>query len=130
MKFDDICIYSRNEFFLEQKKKKRIVSHLSSLLYVLHGVIYSNFGLHLMQNVHFPFIYCVEELVYQRKYSQWKTCFEKLTLDPKPVLDCCSSEFGKEVSLFVAIDLCILCTIHISWQFCLLTIHSYLSARI
>ncbi|KAI3829974.1 hypothetical protein L1987_04106 [Smallanthus sonchifolius] len=35
---------------------------------------------------HFPFIYCVEGLTYEEKYDEWETCFDKLHLDPKPVL--------------------------------------------
>lgn len=54
-----------------------------------------------MQNKHFPFIYCIEELVFERKYTQWESCFETLNLDPKPVTDCYTGEYGKEVS-FIA----------------------------
>ncbi|KAJ8440209.1 hypothetical protein Cgig2_023974 [Carnegiea gigantea] len=50
-------------------------------------------------NEHFPFIYCVEKLVYQRKYLQWETCFEELGLNPKPVTDCYTSGHGKELEL-------------------------------
>ena len=54
-----------------------------------------------MQNKHFPFIYCIEELVFERKYTKWESCFETLNLDPKPVTDCYTGEYGKEVS-FIA----------------------------
>ncbi|KAJ8543584.1 hypothetical protein K7X08_006107 [Anisodus acutangulus] len=49
-----------------------------------------------MQNEYLPFINCVENVVlgsfvYRRKYPQWKTCFEKLKLEAKPVTDCYES---------------------------------------
>ncbi|PHU13586.1 hypothetical protein BC332_14791 [Capsicum chinense] len=47
-------------------------------------------------NGHFPFIYCVESLVYHRNYTQWETCFEKLNLKKKPVIECVGSGRGKE----------------------------------
>ncbi|XP_030504101.2 gamma-interferon-responsive lysosomal thiol protein isoform X2 [Cannabis sativa] len=50
-------------------------------------------------NKHFPFIYCIEALVQERKYLQWETCYEKLGLDPKPVNECYKSEAGKELEL-------------------------------
>lgn len=50
-----------------------------------------------MQEDHFPFIYCIEALVYDRKFTQWESCFETLGLDPKPIADCYSSGYGKEV---------------------------------
>lgn len=53
-----------------------------------------------MQSEHFPFIYCIESLVYQGNYTQWETCFEKLGLDPNPVANCYNSGRGKEVSFF------------------------------
>jgi len=54
-----------------------------------------------LQNAHFPFIYCVEKLVYKGKYLQWETCFEELGLDQEPVTDCYTSGYGKEVSVGV-----------------------------
>lgn len=53
---------------------------------------------------HFPFIFCVEAAVYERKYTQWETCFEKLGLNPKPVYDCYSSGLGKELELQYAAE--------------------------
>uniref|UniRef100_A0A9I9DM23 Gamma-interferon-inducible lysosomal thiol reductase n=1 Tax=Cucumis melo TaxID=3656 RepID=A0A9I9DM23_CUCME len=53
---------------------------------------------------HFPFIYCVGTLVYERKYTQWKTCFEKLGLNSKPISDCYSSGLGKELELQYAAE--------------------------
>ncbi|KAH6766283.1 Thioredoxin superfamily protein [Perilla frutescens var. hirtella] len=50
-------------------------------------------------NDHFPFIYCVESLVYHNNYTYWETCFEKLSLDATPVLDCLTSERGTELEL-------------------------------
>lgn len=52
----------------------------------------------LMQNDHFPFIYCVESLVYHNNYTKWETCFETLGLDATPVIDCYTSERGRKVS--------------------------------
>ncbi|KAJ4840507.1 hypothetical protein Tsubulata_000443 [Turnera subulata] len=48
---------------------------------------------------HFPFIYCVEKSVYERNFTQWGTCFEKLGLDSEPVTKCYASGFGKDLEL-------------------------------
>ncbi|KAF5744483.1 gamma-interferon-inducible lysosomal thiol reductase-like isoform X1 [Tripterygium wilfordii] len=63
-------------------------------------------AIHVLPKVdeHFPFIYCVESLVYQHKYAQWESCFEKLGLDSKPISDCYSSGFGKELELQYAAE--------------------------
>ncbi|KAJ8535621.1 hypothetical protein K7X08_023341 [Anisodus acutangulus] len=50
-------------------------------------------------NEHFPFIYCVESLIYHKNYTQWETCFEKLNLKANLVTDCVGSERGKELEL-------------------------------
>ncbi|PSS09514.1 Gamma-interferon-inducible lysosomal thiol reductase [Actinidia chinensis var. chinensis] len=50
-------------------------------------------------NKHFSFIYCVETLVYERKYPEWETCFDKLGLDPTPITECYSSGYGNELEL-------------------------------
>ncbi|AES69589.1 putative gamma interferon inducible lysosomal thiol reductase GILT [Medicago truncatula] len=48
---------------------------------------------------HFSFIYCVEDLAYQGKRTEWESCFEKLGLDSKLVNDCYRSERGNELEL-------------------------------
>ncbi|CAK9326916.1 unnamed protein product [Citrullus colocynthis] len=53
---------------------------------------------------HFPFIYCIEAAVYERKFTQWETCFEKLGLNSKPIYDCYSSGLGKELELRCAAE--------------------------
>ncbi|KAL1825739.1 hypothetical protein ACET3Z_012517 [Daucus carota] len=53
---------------------------------------------------HFPFIYCVESLVYEGDYDQWETCFTKLNLNPKPVMDCYGSGYGKKLELQYAAE--------------------------
>ncbi|RCV45246.1 hypothetical protein SETIT_9G438700v2 [Setaria italica] len=50
-------------------------------------------------DVHFRFIYCVEDLVMKRQYKKWDSCFQKLGLDPKPVTDCYKSEQGHKLEL-------------------------------
>ncbi|OIT06852.1 PREDICTED: gamma-interferon-inducible lysosomal thiol reductase-like [Nicotiana attenuata] len=55
-------------------------------------------------NEHFPFIYCVESLVYHKNYTQWETCFEKLNLKAKLVKDCVGSGRGKELELRYAAE--------------------------
>ncbi|KAL3530926.1 hypothetical protein ACH5RR_010248 [Cinchona calisaya] len=55
-------------------------------------------------NAYFPFIYCVEKLVYEGKKTEWETCFEKLGLDQKPVSNCYASGRGKELELGYARD--------------------------
>lgn len=53
---------------------------------------------------HFPFIYCVESLVYHKNYTQWETCFEKLNLKKKLVTDCVLSGRGNELELQYAAE--------------------------
>ncbi|ONH99808.1 hypothetical protein PRUPE_6G051500 [Prunus persica] len=55
-------------------------------------------------NDHFPFIYCIESLVYEHKYPQWESCYEKLGLDSKPIAECYSSGLGKELELQYAAE--------------------------
>nr|XP_043612177.1 gamma-interferon-responsive lysosomal thiol protein-like [Erigeron canadensis] len=50
-------------------------------------------------NDHFPFIYCVESLNYEGKYTEWETCFDKLNLDSKPITDCYSRGIGHKLEL-------------------------------
>jgi interferon gamma-inducible protein 30 len=50
-------------------------------------------------NKHFSFIYCVETLVYEHKYSEWETCFDKLGLDATPIYECYTSGNGTELEL-------------------------------
>ncbi|XP_027773698.1 gamma-interferon-responsive lysosomal thiol protein-like isoform X2 [Solanum pennellii] len=56
------------------------------------------------QNEHFPFIYCVESLVYHKNYTHWETCFEKLNLKKKLVTDCVLSGRGNELELQYAAE--------------------------
>ncbi|KAJ6302720.1 hypothetical protein OIU77_016748 [Salix suchowensis] len=46
---------------------------------------------------HFPFVYCVERLVYERKYPEWESCFEELGLDPKTISECYTGGYGDEM---------------------------------
>lgn len=55
----------------------------------------------MLQNEHFPFVYCVEKLVHQGDYTQWGTCFEKLGLDRHLVDQCFASGLGKEVAFML-----------------------------
>lgn len=55
-------------------------------------------------NQHFPFVYCVESLVYEHKFPQWEKCFEELQLDPQPIVDCYDSGYGKELELQYAAE--------------------------
>ncbi|KAK4351605.1 hypothetical protein RND71_030918 [Anisodus tanguticus] len=57
-----------------------------------------------VENEHFPFIYCVESLVYHKNYTQWETCFENLNLKKKLVTDCVASGRGKELELGYAAE--------------------------
>ncbi|KAF8394872.1 hypothetical protein HHK36_018809 [Tetracentron sinense] len=50
-------------------------------------------------NKHFTFIYCVERLVLEGKYSEWESCFGKMGLDSKPIADCYNSGYGKRVNM-------------------------------
>jgi hypothetical protein len=61
-----------------------------------------------MQEDHFPFVYCVERLVYERKYPEWESCFEDLGLDPKAVSECYTGGYDDEVSLLL--DLLCFCS--------------------
>lgn len=53
---------------------------------------------------HFPFVYCVEKLVYERKYPEWESCFEELGLDPKLVSECYTGGYGNELELEYAAE--------------------------
>ncbi|XP_047333521.1 gamma-interferon-responsive lysosomal thiol protein [Impatiens glandulifera] len=53
-------------------------------------------------NTHFPFINCVEKLVYDRKFPEWDSCFDVLGLDRNPVDECYSTGHGKELQLAYA----------------------------
>lgn len=48
---------------------------------------------------YFPFVYCVESLVYNHNYTYWETCYEKLGLDATPVTKCIKGDQGKELIL-------------------------------
>ncbi|CAD5172419.1 unnamed protein product [Musa acuminata subsp. malaccensis] len=50
-------------------------------------------------SIHFSFIYCVEHLVLEHKYTEWESCFSKLGLDSNAVLNCYDSGHGKELEL-------------------------------
>ncbi|KAJ6948674.1 hypothetical protein NC651_002864 [Populus alba x Populus x berolinensis] len=51
------------------------------------------------QEAHFPFVYCVERLVYERKYPERESCFEELDLDPRAVSECYTGGYGDELEL-------------------------------
>ncbi|KFK43005.1 hypothetical protein AALP_AA1G067000 [Arabis alpina] len=53
---------------------------------------------------HFPFIFCIESLVTERKYDQWETCYEKLNLDSRPITDCLESGHGNKLQLQYAAE--------------------------
>ncbi|EOY34583.1 hypothetical protein QUC31_018366 [Theobroma cacao] len=55
-------------------------------------------------NDHFPFIYCVETLVYELKYLEWESCYGKLGLDSKPISDCYSNGLGLKLELQYAAE--------------------------
>ncbi|KAM5583133.1 gamma-interferon-responsive lysosomal thiol protein [Rosa sericea] len=55
-------------------------------------------------NDHFPFIYCVESLVYEHKYPQWESCYEKLGLNSTLIAECYNSGHGKELELKYAAE--------------------------
>ncbi|XP_076886472.1 gamma-interferon-responsive lysosomal thiol protein-like [Bidens hawaiensis] len=48
---------------------------------------------------HFPFVSCVEKLNLEERYTKWNTCFKKLDLDPKPIVDCYKSGIGHKLEL-------------------------------
>ncbi|XP_024974325.1 gamma-interferon-inducible lysosomal thiol reductase-like [Cynara cardunculus var. scolymus] len=53
---------------------------------------------------HFPFIFCVERYLYYDKFDKWESCFEELSLDPKPVKDCYTSGYGNQLELQYAAE--------------------------
>ncbi|KAF8402586.1 hypothetical protein HHK36_010673 [Tetracentron sinense] len=55
-------------------------------------------------NKHFTFINCVERLVFEGKYIEWESCFDKTGLDSKPITDCYNSGYGKELELQYAAE--------------------------
>lgn len=48
---------------------------------------------------YFPFIFCVEDLVSQRKHREWESCFAKLGLDSTPINQCYKGDYGKKLEL-------------------------------
>ncbi|KAK1285332.1 hypothetical protein QJS10_CPB20g00232 [Acorus calamus] len=48
---------------------------------------------------HFQFIYCVERLVVERKYTDWESCFQATGLDSQAVLNCYNNGRGKQLEL-------------------------------
>uniref|UniRef100_A0A7N0VIC0 Gamma-interferon-inducible lysosomal thiol reductase n=1 Tax=Kalanchoe fedtschenkoi TaxID=63787 RepID=A0A7N0VIC0_KALFE len=52
----------------------------------------------------FDFIYCVEDFVYKYQYSEWAQCFNKVGVDPKPIMDCYNSQRGEELILKYAAE--------------------------
>lgn len=66
-----------------------------------------------LQNKHFPFIYCVENLAHQGRREEWESCYEKVGLNSSTVNDCYRSERGKQVSFFCCCNIIFeLCCIH------------------
>jgi interferon gamma-inducible protein 30 len=63
-------------------------------------------ALHIWPDVkeHFPFIFCLEKLVYEGKPTEWETCFATLNIDPKPVTECYTSGLGNKLELELAAD--------------------------
>ncbi|XP_027931148.1 gamma-interferon-responsive lysosomal thiol protein-like [Vigna unguiculata] len=53
---------------------------------------------------HFRFIYCVEDLVNQRRVYEWESCYKKLHLDSEPIKQCYNSERGKQLELHYAAE--------------------------
>ncbi|XP_011024903.1 PREDICTED: gamma-interferon-inducible lysosomal thiol reductase, partial [Populus euphratica] len=54
---------------------------------------------------HFPFAYCVERLVYERKYPEWESCFKELGLDPRAVSECYTGGgYGDDLELKYAAE--------------------------
>ncbi|KAI4373375.1 hypothetical protein MLD38_011506 [Melastoma candidum] len=53
---------------------------------------------------HFPLIYCIEELVQERNYTQWKSCFNQLGLDATAISECYTNGRGKKLELGYAAE--------------------------
>ncbi|XP_020266657.1 GILT-like protein F37H8.5, partial [Asparagus officinalis] len=45
---------------------------------------------------HFKFIFCVEQLVYVHKYTDWESCFQTTVADSRAVVDCYNSGYGQK----------------------------------
>lgn len=58
--------------------------------------------LFFLQDKHFAFIYCIEDLALHGKRKEWESCYEKLGLNATLVDDCYRSERGNEVSVIEA----------------------------
>ncbi|KAL5709787.1 hypothetical protein ACHQM5_020432 [Ranunculus cassubicifolius] len=50
-------------------------------------------------NKHYTFIYCVERLVVQHKYTEWESCFKTTGFDSKPIEDCYKGGLGKQFEM-------------------------------
>ncbi|KAK7301642.1 hypothetical protein RJT34_12512 [Clitoria ternatea] len=53
---------------------------------------------------HFSFIHCIEKLVSQGKETEWESCFDKLDLDPEPIKQCYTSDYGEKLELKYAAE--------------------------
>ncbi|KMT05397.1 hypothetical protein BVRB_7g175270 [Beta vulgaris subsp. vulgaris] len=50
-------------------------------------------------NDHFPYISCVETLVYEGNYTKWPICFKEFDLDPNTLTGCYKGAYGKKLEL-------------------------------
>nr|XP_019705948.1 gamma-interferon-responsive lysosomal thiol protein [Elaeis guineensis] len=48
---------------------------------------------------HFNFIHCIEHLVMELRYDEWKSCSQQTGLDSTSVLDCYNSGYGEKLEL-------------------------------
>ncbi|XP_068637064.1 gamma-interferon-responsive lysosomal thiol protein-like [Aristolochia californica] len=53
---------------------------------------------------HFSFIFCVESLVEEGKYTDWESCFQKTGLVSRLVADCYTSGYGQKLELQYAAE--------------------------
>jgi len=51
----------------------------------------------LMQQEHFEFVYCIEQLVFEHRYTDWESCFQTTGMDSQAILDCYNSGYGQKV---------------------------------
>ncbi|ERN08998.1 hypothetical protein AMTR_s00153p00064140 [Amborella trichopoda] len=53
---------------------------------------------------HFSFIYCIESLVVDHKYSDWESCFTKAASGFQRVAECYNTGYGKKLELQYAAE--------------------------
>ncbi|XP_021769664.1 gamma-interferon-inducible lysosomal thiol reductase-like [Chenopodium quinoa] len=53
---------------------------------------------------HYFLIQCIESLAYQQREAEWQSCFDKVSLDSKPIFDCYNQGNGRMLEVQYAYE--------------------------